>query len=58
MALIKQDTFACKGSNVLFNCSVKDDPLHSWDMTDGTAISPDTAIIHEFLQSTSTLSLI
>ena len=51
LALIKQDTFACKGSNVLFNCSVKDDPLHSWDMTDGTIISPDTAIIHEFLQS-------
>ena len=28
LALIKQDTFACKGSNVLFNCCVKDDPIH------------------------------
>ena len=50
LALIKQDTFACNGSNILINCSVKDDPIHLWDMTDGTTISPDTAIIHQYLQ--------
>jgi PKD repeat protein len=51
LALIEQDSFACNSSNVLINCSVKDDPIHLWDMTDGTTISSDTAIIHQYQQS-------
>ena len=32
-------------------CSVKDQPIHTWDMKDSTFLSPDTAIFHNYQQS-------
>ena len=51
LAIIEQDSFACVGSNLVFSCCVKEDPIHSWDMVDGNIYSPDTAIIHQYQQT-------
>ena len=39
------------GSNLIFSCCVKDDPIHYWDMTDGNLFSPDTAVLHQYQQT-------
>ena len=51
LAIIEQDSFACVGSNLIFSCCVKDDPIHYWDMTDGNLFSPDTAVLHQYQQT-------
>ena len=51
LAIIKQDTFACFGSNIFVECCVKDEPIHNWDMTDGNLITLDTTFTHEYQQT-------
>jgi PKD repeat protein len=51
LALIEQDSFACFGETINMVCSVKDQPIHTWDMKDSTFLSPDTAIFHNYQQS-------
>ena len=51
LALIEQDSFACFGGTINIVCSVKDDPIHTWDMKDGSLLTPDTAIFHGYQQS-------
>ena len=36
LALIEQDTFVCRGNSVNIECSVIGDPIHTWDLGDGT----------------------
>ena len=51
LALIEQDSFACFGGFIKIECSVKDDPIHTWDMKDGSFLGPDTSIFHVYQQS-------
>ena len=51
LALIEQDSFACFGESINMECSVKDEPTHTWDMKDGSFLSPDTAISYNYQQS-------
>ena len=51
LALIEQDSFACFGGFIKIECSVKDDPVHTWDMKDGSFLGPDTSIFHVYQQS-------
>lgn len=51
LVLIEQDTFACNSSNINFECSVVGDPIHSWDLDDGTILGPDTTISHSYNQN-------
>lgn len=51
LAIIEQDTFACNGSNLIFSCCVKEDPIHYWDLDDGGNYTPDTAIVHQYQQT-------
>ena len=51
LALIEQDSFACFGGFIKIECSVKDDPNHTWDMKDGSFLGPDTSIFHVYQQS-------
>ena len=38
-------------NNAIFECSVIGDPIHTWDLDDGTIITPDTAVIHTYSQN-------
>ena len=51
LALIEQDTFACFRESIVMECCVKDDPIHTWDMKDGSFLGPDTAFSYEYQQS-------
>ena len=51
LALIEQDSFACFGGFIKIECSVKDDPIHTWNMKDGSFLGPDTSIFHVYQQS-------
>ena len=51
LALIEQDSFACYGGVINIECSVKDDPIHTWDMKDGSFLGTDTTIFHVYQQS-------
>lgn len=51
LALIEQDTFACFGDDIFMRCCVKDDPIHTWDMKDGSFLGPDTVLIYTYQQS-------
>ena len=49
LVLIEQDTFVCtQSSNALFEASVIGDPIHSWNLGDGTILGPDTAVYHTY----------
>ena len=50
LALIEQDSFACFGGFIKIECSVKDDPILTWDMKDGSFLGPDTSIIYIYQQ--------
>ena len=52
LVLIEQDTFVCtQSANALFEASVIGDPIHSWDLGDGTTLGPDTAVYHTYNQN-------
>ena len=51
LALIEQDTFVCRGNSVNIECSVIGDPIHTWDLGDGTIVNNDTAFTHTYNQN-------
>ena len=52
LVLIEQDTFVCtQSANALFEASVIGDPIHSWNLGDGTTLGPDTAVYHTYNQN-------
>ena len=51
LALIEQDTFVCRGNSINIECSVIGDPIHTWDLGDGTIVNNDTAFTHTYSQN-------
>ena len=51
LVLMEQDSFACNSSNAYFEASVIGDPVHSWNLGDGTTLGPDTAVTHIYTQN-------